>query len=170
MSKRRISLVTDKKTPDPVLGEHRQLIQAFDAVRAELKVPGDFPPDVLAEADAAAGSAELPQREETALPFLTIDPSGSMDLDQALHIERVGKGYRVRYAIADVPAFVRPAGAIDSEARRRGQTIYAPDRRTPLHPEVLGEGAASLLPNQVRPAFVLDMQLDPDGEGTAVEV
>ena len=63
-----------------------------------------------------------------------------------------------------------PAGAIDTEARRRGQTIYAPDRRTPLHPEQLGEDAASLLPNQVRPAFVWDMQLDPDGEGTSVDV
>jgi exoribonuclease R len=170
MPMRRISLVKDRHTPDPVAGEHRQLTQAFDAVRAELKVPGDFPPDVLAEAEAAAISAELPQRDETALPFLTIDPSGSMDLDQALHIERVGKGYRVRYAIADVPAFVRPAGLIDIEARRRGQTIYAPDHCTPLHPEVLGEGVASLLPNQVRPAFVWDMHLDPDGEVTAVEV
>ena len=170
MPMRRISLVKDRQTPVPVAGEHRELTRAFDAVREELKVPGPFPPDVLAEAEAVAGSAELPQRDETALPFLTIDPSGSMDLDQALLIERVGKGYRVRYAIADVPAFVRPAGAIDIEARRRGQTIYAPDHRTPLHPEVLGEGVASLLPNQVRPAFVWDMHLDPDGEGTAVEV
>jgi hypothetical protein len=76
----------------------------------------------------------------------------------------------VRYAIADVPTFVRPAGLIDIEARRRGHTIYAPDHRTPLHPEVIGEDVASLLPNQVRPAFVWDMQLDPDGDGTAVEV
>ena len=170
MSMRRISLVRDKQTPDQQPGEHLQLTQAFDAVRAELKVTGDFPPEVLAEAQAAAGSAELPQRDETAVPFLTIDPPGSMDLDQALHIERVGKGYRVRYAIADVPTFVRPAGPIDTDARRRGQTIYAPDHRTPLHPAVLGEDVASLLPHQVRPAFVWDMQLDPDGEATSVEV
>ena len=57
-----------------------------------------------------------------------------MDLDQALHIERDGDGYRVRYAIADVPAFVGAGGAVDAETRRRGQTIYAPDKRTPLHP------------------------------------
>ena len=54
------------------------------------------------------------------MPFLTIDPPGSMDLDQALHIERDGDGYRVRYAIADVPAFVQPGGAVDAETRRRG--------------------------------------------------
>jgi VacB/RNase II family 3'-5' exoribonuclease len=170
MPMRRISVVRDRQRPDTAAGERDPLVQAFDAVRVELKVPGDFPPDVLAEAEAAAGSAELPEQDETALPFLTIDPAGSMDLDQALHIERVGKGYRVRYAIADVPTFVRPAGPIDIEARRRGQTIYAPGHRTPLHPEVLGEAVASLLPNQVRPAFVWDMQLDPDGEETAVGV
>ncbi len=170
MPMRRINLVKEKQGSGAPAVEHLQLNQAFDAVRAELKVPGDFPPEALAEAMAAVGAASLPQRDETALPFLTIDPLGSMDLDQALHIERVGKGYRVRYAIADVPAFVKPAGAIDTEARRRGQTIYAPDHRTPLHPEQIGEDVASLLPNQVRPAFVWDMQLDPDGDGTSVDV
>lgn len=170
MSMRWINLVKDKQAQgDPAL-ELTQLGQAFDAVRADLKVPGDFPPEVLAEARAAARDAALPQRDETTVPFLTIDPPGSMDLDQAIHIERVGSGYRVRYAIADVPAFVKPGGAIDVEARRRGQTIYAPDRRTPLHPEQLGENAASLLPDQVRPAFVWDMKLDNQGEGTTVEV
>ena len=170
MSKRWINLVKDKQAPGDPAAEHLQLRQAFDDVRSELKVPGDFPPEVLAEAQAVAGAAALPQRDETAVPFLTIDPPGSMDLDQAIFIERVGKGYRVRYAIADVPAFVTPGGAIDAEARKRGQTLYAPDRRTPLHPDQLGEDAASLLPNQVRPAFVWDMQLDSDGEGTSVDV
>ena len=93
-----------------------------------------------------------------------------MDLDQALHIERDGDGYRVRYAIADVPAFVQAGGAVDAETRRRGQTVYAPDKRTPLHPTVLSEGAASLLAGQTRPAFVWDMRLKADGEGTDVEV
>jgi exoribonuclease R len=101
---------------------------------------------------------------------VTIDPPDSMDLDQALHIERDGDGYHVRYAIADVPAFVRAGGAVDEETRRRGQTIYAPDERTPLHPEVLSEGAASLLPGETRPAFVWDMRLDADGEGHDVAV
>jgi len=170
MSKRWINLVKDKQAQGYPAVEHGQLSQIFGAVRAELGVPGDFPPEVLAEAKAAAGAAALPVRDETAVPFLTIDPPGSLDLDQAMHIERVGKGYRVRYAIADVPAFVTSGGAIDAEARRRGQTIYAPDHRTPLHPEQLGEDAASLLPDQVRPAFVWDMQLDPEGDGTSVEV
>ena len=170
MPKRWINLVKDKRAQGDPAAEQVQLRQAFDAVRAELDVPGDFPPEVLEEAAAVAGAAAMPQRDETAVPFLTIDPPGARDLDQAIFIERAGNGYRVRYAIADVPAFVKPGGAIDIEARKRGQTLYAPDRRTPLHPDRLGEDAASLLPDQVRPAFVWDMQLDSDGEGTSVDV
>jgi len=148
----------------------RQLTARFEAVRREFEVPDRFPPEVLAEAAAAAGAATLPERDETAVPFITIDPPTSMDLDQAMSIERSGDGYRVRYAIADVPAFVRAGGAVDAESRRRGQTVYCPDERVQLHPSELSEGAASLLPDQVRPAFVWDMTLAADGEGTAVEV
>ncbi|MDF2094188.1 RNB domain-containing ribonuclease [Knoellia sp. 3-2P3] len=152
------------------VAQSEQLRARFDAIRAEQGVPEAFPAGVLAEARAVAASAALPDRDETSVPFVTIDPPGSMDLDQALHLARDGEGYRVRYAIADVPAFVAPGGALDDEARRRGQTIYAPDRRTPLHPPELSEGAASLLPAQVRPAYVWDLRVAPDGEATSAEV
>lgn len=143
----------------------------FDAIRAELEVPGEFPAEVVAEAErVAATPLSTPERDESDVPFLTIDPPGSMDLDQAMHLERDGDGYRVRYAIAHLESFVEPGGAIDAEARRRGQTIYAPDQRTPLHPPVLSEGAASLLPEETRPAYVWDIRLDARGEHTAAEV
>jgi exoribonuclease R len=93
-----------------------------------------------------------------------------MELEQALLIERAGRGYRVRCAIADVTAFVAPGGELDVEASRRGQAIYTPGCSDPLYPVQLTQDAASLLPNQVRPAFVWDVQLDPDGEGTSAEV
>jgi len=93
-----------------------------------------------------------------------------MDVDLALLIERAGRGYRVRCAIADVTAFVRPGGQLDGESVQRGQTIYAPDGRTPLYPEQLTGDALSRLPGQPRPAFVWDMRLDADGEGTSAEV
>jgi exoribonuclease R len=160
-----------KPSGEVAVKQSAELAARFDAVRAELKVPDSFPPDAQQEAEAAARApVGLPTRDETAVPFLTIDPPGSKDLDQALHIERDGDGYHVRYAIADVPAFVQAGGALDAETRRRGQTVYAPDKRTPLHPDVLGEGAASLLPGETRPAFVWDMRLKADGEGTDVTV
>jgi len=103
-------------------------------------------------------------------PFVTIDPPGSRDLDQALHIERRGDGHRVRYAIADVAAFVAPGGAIDREAHARGVTVYAPGGKLPLHPPVLSEGAASLLPGQWRPAVLWTLDLDAAGELVATDV
>ena len=164
------SIHVQEPTGEQAVQQSAALTARFDAIRAEFSVPEAFPPEVEAEAKGAAGAPELPDRDETAVPFLTIDPPGSMDLDQALHIERAGDGYRVRYAIADVPAFVRAGGAVDAETRRRGQTVYAPDKRTPLHPPVLSEDAASLLAGQTRPAFVWDMTLKADGEGTDVTV
>lgn len=169
MLQRQISLAPADATTSETLRE--TLLARFTAIRAELEISEEFPPEVTAEAEAvSANPPHLPERDETAVPFVTIDPATSMDLDQAMHLERDGDGYRVRYAIADVPAFVSAGGAIDTEARRRGQTIYCPDTRVPLHPTVMSEGAASLLPGETRPAFVWDMRLDAEGEGTSAEV
>lgn len=146
------------------------LEQSFQALRQELKLSTDYPADALAEAEQASANVALPERDETAVPFFTVDPPTSMDLDQAIHLERSGDGYRLRYAIADVPAFVQAGGPLDQETRRRGQTLYMPDLRIPLHPQVLSEGAGSLLPGQVRPAFVWDIVMDAGGETTSAEV
>jgi len=149
--------------PDPIRA-------GLDALHERLEVPDGFPADVVAEAEAAASGVVLPERDLTDVPFVTIDPPGSTDLDQALYIERDGDGYRVLYAIADVARFVTPGGAIDREVHERGLTLYAPNARTPLHPPVLSEGAASLLPGQLRPALVWEHTLDARGEATASTV
>ena len=144
--------------------ESAELAAALAKITADL--PRSFPPEVQAEAERMAAIGPLPELDRTDVGFVTIDPLGSTDLDQALHLAREGTGYRALYAIADVPAFVEPGGAIDDEARRRGQTVYAPDGRVPLHPAVLSEGAASLLPGQLRGAFVWDLELDADASVT----
>lgn len=146
------------------------LAAALAAIRTELGLPTGFPPAVEQEAASAAASPVLPELDLTDIPFLTIDPAGSTDLDQALAIEREGSGWRVFYAIADLPAFVTPGGAIDAEARLRGQTLYAADGRIPLHPPVISEGAASLLPDVVRGAYVWEIVLDAAGRETSVRV
>src|SRR5437764_9163833 len=97
----------------------------FAALRTELGVPGDFASDVLAEATQVAETIALPDEDATDIPLVTLDPIGSRDLDQAVHIARDGAGgYLVSYAIADVAAFVRPGGLLDGETRRRGATLY----------------------------------------------
>jgi exoribonuclease R len=142
----------------------------FAALRSELAVPGEFSSAVLAEAEHAASHVELPDDDATDIPFVTVDPLGSKDLDQALHIAAAGDGYLVSYAIADVAAFVQPGSELDAEVSRRGETLYFPDARVPLHPAVLSEGAASLLPDQLRPAVLWQIGLDAVGAVTQTTV
>ncbi|GAA4845560.1 RNB domain-containing ribonuclease [Luteimicrobium xylanilyticum] len=154
----------------------RAVRRSLADLRRQMEIPDDFTPEVLADAERAAARGPAlatagPEREDLrAVPFLTIDPPGSMDLDQAMALERVagpdgaGSGFVVHYAIADVAAFVEPGGPVDTESHVRGTTLYGPDGRTPLHPATLSESAASLLPDAERPAVVWRIVLDARGE------
>ncbi|HEV7761890.1 MAG TPA: RNB domain-containing ribonuclease, partial [Acidimicrobiales bacterium] len=143
-------------------------------IREQQHVPGPHPAEAVAAAEEATarvlggldggdGAGAGRRRDARDLALVTIDPPGSRDLDQALHIERHGPGWRVHYAIADVGAFVVPDSPLDTACWDRGLTFYLPDGRAPLHPDVLGEGAASLLPDQDRPAVLWTVDLDADG-------
>lgn len=118
--------------------------------------------------DALWGPA-LPALDATHIPFVTIDPEGSRDLDQAIHLLRLpggepdGATFLISYAIASVATFTPPDSPLDVEARARGLTTYFPDAATPLHPRELSEGAASLLPGQLCPACVWQIRLGGDG-------
>lgn len=176
-----------------------EVARTLDALRAHYEVPTAFPPEALVEAEAAAGAwaqdgpARLladGARDARDLELVTIDPPGSMDLDQAVLLERLvaqpyqagtaagnvggtpepAATYRVHYAIASLATFVTPGGALDAELRRRGETIYAPDAATPLHPEVLSHGAASLLQDAERPACLWTIDLDERGEVVSARV
>ncbi|ALJ21141.1 RNB domain-containing ribonuclease [Microbacterium sp. No. 7] len=137
------------------------LTASLAALRDSLDAPVAFPAEALAEAeDATRPPADADLRD---VAFVTLDPAGSRDLDQAFHLARHARGYTVHYAIADVPGFVRPGGAVDRAARERGQTLYAADGRVPLHPPVLSEDRASLLPGDDRSALVWTFALDRDG-------
>lgn len=146
------------------------LVQGLAEIRREMRLPDAFPPEVDAEARDAASGAKLPGPDRTDIPLVTIDPPGSMDLDQAMYVERARDGHRVYYAIADVASFVKPGGAIDLEAGKRGETLYGIGHSIPLYPRVLSEGAVSLLPGQLRSALLWTIDLDATGEGTCVTV
>jgi VacB/RNase II family 3'-5' exoribonuclease len=148
----------------------RTLRKGIAQIQHELDVDPEFPAEVEEAAAKAAAAPRLPDLDRTDLELVTIDPPSAMDLDQALHIERAGDGYRVHYAIADVAAFVRPGDPVDQEAHARGQTLYGADSKIPLHPKVISEDAGSLLPDQVRPALLWTIHVDSTGEGTDVVV
>ena len=137
------------------------------AILQEVGVRESFPPDLVAAAEGARATGE---RERSDLPFVTVDPPGSRDLDQAVHIERRGDGFRVSYAIADVGALVAAGSPLDGEAHERGVTVYAPDAKAPLYPPPLSEDAGSLLPGRWRPAVLWTLDLDGAGERVATAV
>jgi exoribonuclease R len=147
-----------------------ELRDGFAAIRREAAVPTGFPPAVEAEAAAAAAAGATAELDRVDLAFVTIDPPGARDLDQAMHIERRGDGHRVSYAIADVGSFVVPDGAVDDEAHVRGVTLYMPDGNVPLHPPAVSEDAASLLPDRWRRAVLWTLDLDRSGELIATDV
>ena len=138
---------------------------AFARIRDQFRVPTTFPPEVETEARAVVerGVSSTARIDARDIAFVTIDPPGSRDLDQAYHAEARGNGYRVHYAIADVAAFVTAGGAIDRESFERGVTLYLPDGRAPMLPPQLSEGAASLLPDVERPALLWTIDLDDTG-------
>jgi exoribonuclease R len=140
------------------------LEKGLAVIRERLSIAVEFPSDVSAAAEQAAAQPRWPDLDRTDLELITIDPEGSRDLDQALHISRTNDGFVVSYAIADVAAFVSGGDPVDLEAHRRGMTMYAPDSRAPLYPPALSEGAASLLPDQVRPALLWTIRLDDRGQ------
>lgn len=144
------------------------LVEGFEQLRETLGVPPvDFSTAVISEVEEAIKNPPSVPKDMTDIEFVTIDPEGSMDLDQAMCIKRDGDGYVVYYAIADVAAWVRPGGALDAATHQRVQTFYAPNLRSPLHPPRMSEGAASLLADGVaRPAHVWTLKVDKDGVNT----
>ena len=131
-----------------------------------------FPPEVEeAAAAAAANPPRLPDLDRTDLPFVTIDPAG-VDGPRPGAAPRARRR-RLRACTTRSPTSRRSSRpATRSTSRRTGaaRRCTAPTSKVPLHPTVLSEGAASLLPDQVRPALLWTINVDDDGEGTDVEV
>ena len=158
-------------TSHPVLRVPASLLrEEVRRLQTELEVTAAFPAEVEEAAARAAQAPRLPELDRTDLPFVTIDPEGAQDLDQALHVARDGDGWVVHYAIADVAAFVSPGDPVDVEANRRGETLYGAEEKVPLHPPAISEDAASLLPDRVRPALLWTIRLGPEGERVDADV
>jgi exoribonuclease R len=144
----------------------RALGQGLAAIRTQFQLPSGFQPEVEAAAAAAARRTLADHVDRTSTRFVTLDPASSTDLDQAFAIEQSGGDLILRYAIADVGWFVADEGPVDIEAWARGETIYIPDGKVSLYPPVLGEGAASLLPDAEKPAIIFAVRVSGDGAAT----
>jgi exoribonuclease R len=144
----------------------RALGEGLGAIRTQFQLPGAFSAETEAAAEAAARQPLTDRIDRTEVPFVTLDPLSSTDLDQAFSIEQSGGDLVLRYAIADVGWFVPDGGPVDTEAWARGETIYMPDEKISLYPPVLCEGAASLLPDAPKPAVIFIVRIAGDGTST----
>jgi ribonuclease R len=124
-----------------------------------------FPRAVEIEAEEMAESVPSRERESagrrdlTDLVTFTIDPVTAKDFDDAISAQREGDAIRVWVHIADVSAFVRPGRAIETEAFRRGTSVYVPGAVEPMLPEALSNRACSLVPGAERLAVTVEMEL-----------
>jgi ribonuclease R len=120
---------------------------------ARIRRPGEVPPaDMAGRVDCRAHSV------------ITIDPDDAKDFDDAICIEQAGPGrWKVWVHIADVSHYVRPGGALDEEARRRGNSTYLVDRVIPMLPEVLSNELCSLKPGTDRLTKCVELLLSDDG-------
>ncbi|MFD3745937.1 RNB domain-containing ribonuclease [Nocardia sp. NPDC058633] len=142
---------------------HQRIVSApvdFGAIRSEFGLASDYPAEAVSDARDAVDAFAGTRVDRTDIELVTIDPPGALDLDQALHIARTSTGFTLHYAIADLGAVIVAGSALAAEADVRGQTFYLPDGSVPLHPTVLSEGAASLLPGVDRPAALWTIELD----------
>src|SRR5213079_30728 len=130
-------------------------------------LPAEFPKDVLDQAERISekiGSRQLESREDLRKEFIvTIDPDDARDFDDAIQVEKTGTGWRLGVHIADVATYVEPASALDREARRRGNSVYLPDRVIPMLPERLSNGVCSLNPGVDRLTHSVFIEFDKSG-------
>ncbi len=127
-------------------------------------IPQVFPQAALDEAEAAAETNLAGRTDLRSVPLVTIDGADARDFDDAVFAEPdPDGGWRLLVAIADVAHHVRAGGALDREARLRGNSVYFPDRVVPMLPEALSNGWCSLKPGEPRGCLYVEMRIDAGG-------
>jgi ribonuclease R len=154
-SKRGVRVLRSLGRPDVA----RDLLEALMLDRGLRR---SFPRAAALEAVEAAADppASSPRRDLTELPTFTIDPTTAKDYDDAISARREARGtVRLWVHIADVGAYVRPGGAIEREALRRGTSVYVPGAVEPMLPVELSNGACSLVPGEDRLSVTVEMEM-----------
>jgi len=153
-----------------VLGDPRDPRVLTDAAMEMFHIPSRWPESALQDArrigTVVAAADKRDRTDLRDMPLVTIDGEDARDFDDAVYAELVAGGWRLVVAIADVSHYVRSGEPIDAEARRRGTSVYFPDRVVPMLPEELSNELCSLKPHVDRLCMVCDMRVDPRGNVT----
>lgn len=151
-----------------ILGGKETVEVLSEAAVVEADIPAVWPGAIKkelrgVESVARAAMGEDGRRDLRKLPFVTIDGEHARDFDDAVCARRAGGEHRLLVAIADVSAFVAAGGALDAEARNRGNSVYFPRRVVPMLPEALSNDLCSLRPGEDRLALACDMRVTRRG-------
>ncbi|MEC4684254.1 MAG: ribonuclease R [Nitrospirota bacterium] len=162
---------TDKRPPSgkviKMLKKPEIPAEEVESIIDEFNLPRKFPADVTKEAKSL--SAEIPddmpgrRKDLQKLPTVTIDGERAKDFDDAISIKLRKFGYTLYVHIADVGYYVPWESVIDREAKKRGTSVYLPDRVVPMLPKKLSEDICSLKPKVPRFAFTVEMDFSRDG-------
>jgi ribonuclease R len=148
-------------------------VDTLSVIRA-FNLPDEFPADAKQEAREAAAAFredDLGGREDfTRDVVVTIDPKDARDFDDAVSVTRDEETghWRLTVHIADVGHFAPPGGALDREARKRGTSVYLPQRVLPMFPEVISNHLASLQEGRLRYVKTAVIDFTPEGQKTGV--
>ncbi|WP_165248580.1 ribonuclease R [Paludisphaera soli] len=142
-------------------------VDTLTVIRA-FNIPDVFPESVLEEARELAKQFhddDVAGREDVrGLLTVTIDPATARDFDDAISLSRDENGHwSLAVHIADVSHFVRPGSEIDDTARKRGTSVYLPDRVIPMLPEILSNSLASLQAHHTRYTVSAFLDYTPEG-------
>ena len=99
-------------------------------------------------------------RQETTF---TIDPNGTEELDDALHVKELPDGRaEIGIHVADAAHFIKPNSLVDREAKKRGTGVYLMNRAVNMLPPRLSSEICSLSPGEERftvsVVFKVDME------------
>lgn len=169
-----INYPTDKRPPEgriiKILQKPETPVAEVEGIIDEFNLPRRFPHNIHEEAKKLyvkvqnTEDIDHKRKDLRSLTTVTIDGERAKDFDDAISIKKTDEGYRLWVHIADVSFYVTWDSVIDMEARRRGTSVYFPDRVIPMLPKELSEDLCSLRPNIDRFAFTVEMGFDRFGE------
>jgi ribonuclease R len=153
-----------------ILGDYLAPGMEIDVAIRNFDIPHVWPADVEKEAaridPVVLEEDKLGRVDLRDLPLVTIDGEDARDFDDAVYCEKRRGGYRLIVAIADVSHYVQKGSALDTEALKRGNSVYFPQQVVPMLPEVLSNGLCSLNPHVDRLCMVCDMNISLAGRIT----
>jgi len=150
-----------------ILGKHMSPELAVEIAIRSHEIPSDWPD--AANKEAKKYSSQVLKADKHGrtdlrdLPLITIDGEDARDFDDAVYCEKLGNGWRLLVAIADVSHYVKPGSALDTEAHSRGNSVYFPRRVIPMLPEILSNELCSLKPQVDRLCLVCELEINKQG-------